>query len=354
VAWAGAAACGVFVLVQLAVARAFPGPAEVWQGLGALFWGTVPWAVLGIGFALAAREWLWTWGPLQLRVGTWDNRANSVFLHPNALAGYLVFAIAASLVFRSRLLRFGAGLLSLVACQVLTQSRAGLLGTAAVLAASAALSRLPALRAGAASRPLGRGWRTWWPWALGGALAIGLMPAVLRRLGDLLDPSDQSTMGRLYAWGAAWKMIAKRPLLGWGPGGWADAYPAFRDPAEREGLVHAHSLALHLSAEIGILPTALLVAAIAATIVLAIRCAAGRPEEAARQVVALTAGLVGYFTLGLFDVVATEGRNALAFAAVLGMLAALARGEGSFVDGHRAGAHLLPGERERAPARPLG
>ncbi|MBM3269433.1 MAG: O-antigen ligase family protein [Candidatus Sericytochromatia bacterium] len=325
VAGAGAAAVACFVLVVAAVSRALPGAAGVARGLAALCWGTVPWAVLGIAFAVAGKQWQWNWGALQIHLGTWDNRANSVFLHPNFLAGYLVLAIAASFAFRSRRLLFGAGVLPLVACLVLTQSRAGLLGTLAAVATLAAISRHPAYRAHVPGRPAGSRLRTLWPWALGSLLAVAAAPAVLRRLGDLLDPSDQSTMGRVYAWGAAWQMIAARPVFGWGPGGWAQAYPAFRDPAEHEGLVHAHSLFLHLGVEIGLLPTALFAAAIVVTAISALRAAAGN-ADAARLACALAAGLIGYLTLGLFDVVATEGRNALAFAAVLGMLAALPRG----------------------------
>ncbi len=326
----GALACLAFVGVIAAVSRAMPGDVGVRKGMAALFWGTVPWALVGIAFALTATHWIGSWGSVQIRLGTWDNRANSVFGHPNQLAGYLVLAIAASLPFWNRRLRFGAGIVALAVCQILTQSRAGLLGTGIVLASAFCLSRLPALRASSPVRPAAPRWRAAWPWVAGAALAAAAMPPVLRRLGDLLDPSSQSTLGRLFAWTAAWQMIAARPLLGWGPGGWSLAYPAFRDPAEQEGLVHAHSLLLHLAAEIGLVPTSLLVAAVVATPVAALRAVAGDAARL-RLGVALSAGLIGYFALGLFDVVATEGRNALGFGAVLGLLAGLARAEGGRV-----------------------
>lgn len=109
------------------------------------------------------------------------------------------------------------------AAVVLTGSRAGFLGYAAALARY----RFGFRRAIAAA---------------GAALAAGL----LLTLGASRFLSDET---RVQIWLTALKAIRERPLLGWGPDGFSDAFMAFRDPViwghrSFYSVESSHSLAL--------------------------------------------------------------------------------------------------------------
>lgn len=315
----GLALCAAYLLTIWIVARAFDVPERVDAALRALFWSTVPWAVFGIALVAFHVHWKADWGPLHVDLGTWDNRANSVFWHPNILSGYLIFAMAAGLATaHGRWLLYGPALAALFVCQVLTQSRSGWVGTAVLAFTYLGLGFVADLarRGGKASNRSG----------LRAGLALfavaGATPFVWPRLQTLFDPTFGSNLNRIRVWDSARDMIAERPLFGWGPGTWSQAYPAFRDPAEFENLPHAHSLFLHLGAEYGLLMLTLLLVLIGSATWHALRVTSSNPP-ARRLACSLASAIVGYLAMGLFEFTFSEGRNAIAFFVAVGLLTAL-------------------------------
>lgn len=316
----GVLLCGAYLAAIWVVARAFAGTDGVRSAARALFWGTVPWAVLGIVLVAARVHWTTDLGPLHIDLGTWDNRANSVFWHPNILSGYLIFAMAAGLAAaRGRWLLYGPALATLAVCQILTQSRSGWVGTAVFATVFLAL----AIAAGVSDRGRPQAGRAWLKAGVVAVAAAAAIPFAWPRLQTVFDPTLGSNLNRLRVWDSARDMIAARPLFGWGPGTWSEAYPAFRDPAEFENLPHAHSVFLHLGAEYGLAMLALLLLLIGIS---AVRALAGAWPDPRRRALAfpLAAAIAGYLAMGLFEFTFSEGRNAIAFFTVVGLLAALA------------------------------
>ncbi|MBM3274682.1 MAG: hypothetical protein FJZ00_05995, partial [Candidatus Sericytochromatia bacterium] len=109
--WPNLVLAGAYLLTIWVVATCFAEEAALEKALAALFWGMIPWAAIGIVFSLGKFRWDADWGPIQVHLGTWDHRANSILLHPNILSGHLIFAIAAGLAAaRGRWALFGPGL----------------------------------------------------------------------------------------------------------------------------------------------------------------------------------------------------------------------------------------------------
>lgn len=84
--------------------------------------------------------------------------------------------------------------------------------------------------------------------ALGAALANS--SAISWRLEHTGSPLE----GRLDYWRATLRMIAERPLLGWGFGTWPDVYPQFLVRDTGTPVNHAHSDWLEYFAEGGVIP----------------------------------------------------------------------------------------------------
>lgn len=123
----------------------------------------------------------------------------------------------------------------LVAAIILSGSRAGALGYAAAMGAYLFGFRRALTAAGA-------------------ALAAGLL--LTRGAGRFL--SDET---RVHIWSTAVKAIAERPLLGWGPDGFSDAFMAMRDPSYWGDRSHmavesAHSLGLDVLVFYGVVGAA--------------------------------------------------------------------------------------------------
>jgi O-antigen ligase len=315
--WPNLLLAGAYLLTIWVVSACFAGKAALEKALQALFWGMVPWAALGIVFSLGKLRWDADWGPVQVHLGTWDHRANSILLHPNILSGYLIFAIAAGLAAaRGRWALHGPGLVVLAVCQILTQSRSGWVGTLAMLLVFLALTVARGAFSGGTSR------RAWLTAGLGVAAVAVAAPFAWARLATLFDPGNASNLGRLHVWESAREMILARPLFGWGPGTWSLAYPAFRDPAEFENLPHAHNILLHLGAEYGLLMVLCLLALTGIFAWHALRETWADPANCCITF-PLVAGLAGYLVMGLFEFTLSEGRNAIAFFIFLGVLGIL-------------------------------
>jgi O-antigen ligase len=178
-------------------------------------------------------------------------RAFALFETPASLGGYLVIVLPVTVT--SALARAGAMrwlLVALAAVQV-----AGLLTATSATALAAILLAvlLAALRRSGSLRHL----------AVGSSLLfIVLVAVVLMRGGELTTLNDPNSPWRLRAgnFRIAAEMVADRPWVGVGPGGFGEVYPSYRRPGDNESQ-HVHNLPLELSAELG-LPVGLLTTAL--------------------------------------------------------------------------------------------
>ena len=66
-------------------------------------------------------------------------------------------------------------------------------------------------------------------------VAALVVPGVPARVSSAFDVKHGSVKWRVAVWGAALKMVADRPVLGWGPNGFHTAYPAYRPIGLRRG-----------------------------------------------------------------------------------------------------------------------
>ena len=173
-------------------------------------------------------------------------RPVATFLNPNTAAGFLnlLWPVAAALSLHPRpTRRQRTALLTVVATMIFALtfdgSRAAMLALLAAiavlfvggvrLAGCARLARLAAVILGsvllaqtvAALVPDGRG-----PGA--------------DRLASLTDPAAAGA-SRLRIWDAAIEMIGERPLLGYGPGTFFQAYPPWRPPDDGSAAFHVHN-----------------------------------------------------------------------------------------------------------------
>lgn len=222
----------------------------------------------------------------------------SVLGDPNDLSLVLLFPLsfAVSLVvcrsnWRSIVLGAVATVCILLAI-VATQSRGGLMGSAAVFAVVGTRiiksktvllvgGGLALLALFAAAGISGR--------ASGGAAESGI---------------DESSMGRLYAWGAAWRMALGRPLTGVGLDNFTSNY--FFYSGHWDGMNHAvHSTWFGVLGETGFPGFIAFVTMIVLTAIAAFRAvrathAARAPVEVRAMALALLAGVAGFCVSGTF------------------------------------------------------
>ncbi|MEB3237051.1 MAG: O-antigen ligase family protein [Candidatus Sericytochromatia bacterium] len=286
--------------------------------LTALFWGLVPWVLVGIAVVFAGWHAVIPIGPGEIRLGTEDGRLNSVFFHPNVLAGYLMLIgpLATTLWPRRpwrTALAFGILGLGLL----LTRSRSAWIGAAAVLPVLLVLRHalVPARERQEARKTT---------LVILGVLAACLLlslPIWAPRLHSVIEPGVVSNEGHRLVWAAAMDMVQARPWTGWGPGTWPVIYPRFRYPDEFEHLSHAHSVFLHLAAEYGLPMLVAFILMVLSVIRRAVEVVRQGPDGA--LVAALASGVVGYLVMGVFEFTLAEGRNSILFFSELGLLLAL-------------------------------
>lgn len=218
-------------------------------------------AVAAIAVALSALAQEFTGAPSGLYVGSAIvPRIAGVLEGPNQLAGYAQVAIAAigawTLVRRSVLT--DAALALATCADVLTFSRAGIVGLAIVGIVLIAAGGRPALRA---LRPAYLG--------LAAGLAVVGWWAYYARTVDVLRVSLEESAyaggvgDRRELWGAAWRMWRAHPLLGVGAGNYELELPAYGVTGVR---THANSWFLQSLAEGGIALFVATVALVAAMI----------------------------------------------------------------------------------------
>jgi tetratricopeptide (TPR) repeat protein len=332
------ATLAVMVIALLVCAAVLLGAREVQRGLGGIGWllgGFLAWNALAVArsvylhaglvtlglfagivvapalFASLFRDRRWRWGgwaavavagALEGVIGLRDWTQTVIFggdvgwrifgtmFNPNVLAGYLLATIPAGLVAlvlagrssgrddRPRLGLIGAGFALLVmgAALLLTGSRAGLIG--AVLGAATML----------VTTPIRVNRRTLVGVAVALVALMALAPPVRDRIVSAATQSH-SALFRWYTWRGTARMIAARPLLGFGPGSFELAYPQY---AEVGFTRMAHQTPLQLAAEAGLPAVILMTLAVALLARMLVRGArAGGPTaiEATAGVGALTA-----------------------------------------------------------------
>jgi O-antigen ligase len=64
---------------------------------------------------------------------------------------------------------------------------------------------------------------------------------------------DESALGRMYAWGAAWRMIQSRPFTGVGIGDFSVARGMAYSSPGQESWLTVHNIVLQAAAEMGVL-----------------------------------------------------------------------------------------------------
>ncbi len=177
-------------------------------------------------------------------------RAFALFPTPAALGGYLalILPITASEALarrgRARWLMLGlAGVqaLGLLVAASATATAALLLALLFALVGRAASMRRVAFAAA--------------------AVLLILVAVVVQRGAEMTEFAGSNSPWRLRAgnFRIATEMIADRPWVGVGPGGFGEAYPSYRRPGDNESR-HVHNLPLEIVAELG-LPVGLLVSA---------------------------------------------------------------------------------------------
>lgn|GEM_PF-30808 len=288
-------------------------PERLWSLCRNIFWTTVGCAALGIGLVFSKTYWVYQSGPIDLRLGTIDHRASSIFYHPNIFSAYLLLVSGIGLMLlirhqRRQRLAIALGLGTILIAQVLTASRSGWIGTLATLALIGLLVDRRILLT-----------------LLGGLTAsfLAFWPMILPRLHTLAEADYGSNLHRVMVWKSAIAMIRERPLTGWGPGTWPLVYPRFEDPNILEKMPHAHNLYLMIGAEFGLIVLVVLVGVFVSLVAKTIRETWTTPWR--RHVIILGCTILGYLIVGLFDFIFTEGRNSILFFAMLGMLVAMRR-----------------------------
>ncbi len=221
-------------------------------------WRRPAWAVVAGAAAIEGVLGLRDWTQTVIFGGDVGWRIFGTMYNPNVLAGYMLAAAPGAVVLlawawrsaaqdqerpRLGLIAAGFGLVIACAALLLTGSRAGLLG--AMLGAGvmvlAAPTRIPRRRLALAAVAL--------------VALMVLAPPVRNRLLAATTQSN-SAIFRWYTWQGTARMVAARPLLGFGPGSFERAYPRFA----LVGFTRmAHQTPLQIAAEAG-LPALLLLA----------------------------------------------------------------------------------------------
>jgi O-antigen ligase len=328
-------------LIYLLALRAAEGTENREQGRGAerLGMAPVPWAFVAcliLAPALTAVvglvQFWFGLGPESFQVAGGRVRAYGTIGQPNSFAGYMnqawplaagvALSALASLLSGSRrpgariaLFWAGLGAALLLAALLVSFSRGGWVGGLAGAAALALglLARLPGSVRPLVRRLLGAG--------VAGAVALGilggggLLPTTLTaratslaenlRLFDArgadITPENFAVVERMAHLQAGWNMLARRPLLGVGPGNYSVAYERTPGPGEPPISVrpwydsrgHAHNYYLNMAAEAGLLGLGAYLLLLGAVFSQAVRAVLVARGWAWRGLAAGGAGVVG-------------------------------------------------------------
>jgi len=304
-------------------------------GVAAFAAGTALCAVLGL------QEYLVT-----AAIGDRSWRAFGPFYNPNLLAAALLMAIPLwiGLLKLARLpavwLLCG---LALALCWLglfVTGSKGGLLALLGALLVGAVIAADPA-RGGLAKRALGGVGLV----ALAAAAAM-LLPPIRLRLGDAFGPQSNSMMFRYYTWLGTWHMVLARPVLGFGPGTFAAAYPRFAIVGHT---MLAHETYLQVAAETGLLGGFCLLGALGAQLTSGFQAARRLIGEYRTVSAAATAGMVGFCLHNVVDYAWHVTATGMAFWVLAGFVGAALdeAGEPGTASGRSPGDK--PGRQEASP-----
>lgn len=145
--------------------------------------------------------------------------------------------------------------------------------------------------------------------------AVLVTTALAATLGGLAVASGGSTGIRGDVWAAAWRAVLAHPFgVGIGRAGAVISAGV----SDGENIQHAHDLWLNWAVEAGLPGLAAIVGVTGAAVVVCVRAA----RHGSGAALMITAGLAGFATVSLVDDPANSLRVALAFWAVLGLLAA--------------------------------
>ena len=246
--------------------------------------------------------------------GALVSRVSAGFGHPNQLGGFLVLLVpyviaAAMLLPRARPLVV-AGLLLCVFGIYLSFSRGSLLGLAVV-----PFFFLPKRRV----LPLA---------PLLGLLVLAFAPDLLReRIGTLTEHGAELS-SRADIWTTAWQVWLANPLLGVGPGGFADAYASapvagkqFLPATIFEAPPHAHNVVLQMLAELGLAGLLSFAAVVGLAAWAAMRLRRHDVRELRVVGTATLASLCAFAIHNMFDVTLLE-TNGIFFWSLLGLASA--------------------------------
>ncbi|HHP7231256.1 MAG TPA: IctB family putative bicarbonate transporter [Xenococcaceae cyanobacterium] len=203
-------------------------------------------------------EQLATWNDPDNLVLAHDTRVYSYLGNPNLLGGYLLPAIALSLVaifiWRSWLQKSLAVIMLGInlACLFFTDSRGAWLAAIALILTMFILLYLWW------REYLPRFWQIWFLplvfgclWVIGSVAILGVESIRLRFLSIFAGREDSSNSFRINVWEAVFKIIADYPLIGIGPGNEAfnAVYPRYMDP--KYPALSAYSIFLEHIVEMG-------------------------------------------------------------------------------------------------------
>lgn len=239
----------------------------------------------------------------------------ATFGNANFAGHALVLTLVLTAYLAAERSRLAIGLLPLLAAHLLmTHHRAGLLG--AISAAGLAALLVAARRMPARGRK----------WLFGGVAAAGL--AAVGVAGLRGAPVDSSLLLRYNSYFSASKMIAARPVLGYGPGNYIIENAPFWTPAEQEHYARHNKLNDHPHCELlyagvsGGIPGAALFLAIAAAAVLGSAALFWRARSATGRRLGLmfAAFFCAWFVDGMFGFNLKSPVSGALFAVAAGLL----------------------------------
>ena len=234
----------------------------------------------------------------------YETRLHSFFFHSGWFAEYVVvalpFAVASTMVGGARRRRLGLALLVLALVALPFTEQRG--------AWFAALAQLAVLASFSGARLL-RDRRGLWPIvtvALG-VVAVGSVlmisrPETASPLLNRLGESTANLSGRPHLWSVSARMLAERPLLGWGLGAFAPAYDLVHPRGSTEAWPYrdtSHSLYFHVGAERGLLGLLALGVLVCALVIGFRYCVKSNRHSESAIAVGLLISAVGFAVNGL-------------------------------------------------------
>ncbi|MGC9318907.1 MAG: O-antigen ligase family protein, partial [Armatimonadota bacterium] len=288
-------------------------------------WRRAGWASIAAAGAVEGIAGLREWTQTVIFQGDLSWRIFGTMYNPNVVAGYLLACLPAAAVVlalawhnareddqRPRLALIAAGFAAVIPCAalLLTGSRAGMLG--AMLGAAVLAVASP-------NRIRGR-------WVVGGLLLVVLLavaaPPIRSRLLSATTQSH-SAIFRWYTWVGTARMVAARPMVGFGPGTFEHAYSLY---AVTGFTRMAHQTPLQIAAEAGMPALALVLAAVG----MLLRRMCDGLRAGGLQSVEVATGLSAMAALGLQNLVDYTWyvpAVGLTLSAAVGLALAAARGE---------------------------